>query len=69
MITGTTHRIKPSCLGSRRRLFPGKSMRSDNQTSPRTFAKEVKTSAKTTSAKYTGLSMDEEVHRRIDLSE
>jgi hypothetical protein len=37
-------------------------MQRESQTSPRTFANDVNTSAKTTSEKYTGLSIDENRH-------
>jgi hypothetical protein len=37
-------------------------MQRESQTSPRTFANDVNTSAKTTSEKYTGLSIEEKRH-------
>ena len=51
MMDGRIQRASPVCDGGLSRLAPGMRMQSESQTSPRTFAKEVKTSAKTTSAK------------------
>jgi len=50
---GKIHLYNPYCFGGVRRLPPGSSIQSDSQTSPSTFAYEVKMSAKTTSEKYT----------------
>ncbi len=50
---GKIQRVSPSCAGCASKLPLGSSIYTDNQTSPRTFAKEVKTSANTTSEKYT----------------
>lgn len=48
---GKTHLYQPSCAGGVRRLPPGSNMQRESQTSPSTFAYEVKMSAKTTSEK------------------
>ena len=53
MSVGKIHRDKPSCAGCESKLPPGSSMHADSQTSPSTFANDVKISANTTSEKYT----------------
>ena len=53
MIVGKIQRVSPSCAGCASRLPLGSSMHTDSHMSPSTFAKDVNTSAKTTSAKYT----------------
>lgn len=49
IMAGVIHLCQPSSLGMARRVFPGSRVNTDNQTSPRTFAKEVAISAKTMS--------------------
>jgi len=53
---GKIQRAIPTPADGLRILCPGISMPSDNQTSPRTCAKDVKMSAKMMSEKYTGSS-------------
>jgi hypothetical protein len=48
---GKIHLYQPSCTGGVRRLPPGSNMQTESQTSPSTFAYEVKMSAKITSEK------------------
>lgn len=50
---GKIHLYQPYCVGGLRRLPPGSSMQIESQTSPKTFAYEVKMSAKITSEKCT----------------
>ena len=42
MMDGRIQRARPICAGGASRLAPGMRMQSESQTSPRTFAKEVK---------------------------
>lgn len=51
IIVGKIHRVSPSWAGWARRLPLGRSMYMHSQTSPRTFAKDVRISANTTSEK------------------
>ena len=59
---GKIHLYNPYCFGGARRLPPGSSIQSDSQTSPSTFAYDVKMSAKTTSEKYTRWFMGADMH-------
>lgn len=67
MKVGNIQRAYPCWPGGSNRLPLGRSMQMESQTSPRTFAKEVKISAKTTSAKY--IRSSEKKHLCIDLWE
>jgi len=67
MRKGKIHLDHPSCGGGTSRLPPGRSMQRESQTSPRTFAKEVKISANITSEKYMGALSGEKRHLRIEL--
>ena len=67
IIVGNIQRDSPSCAGRMRMLAPGTSIHIDNQTSPRTLAKEVKMSANMTSEKYIGRSAGANRHLRIEL--
>jgi len=49
IMAGVIHLCQPSSLGVARSVFPGSRINADNQTSPRTLAKEVAISAKTMS--------------------
>jgi len=62
MRDGSIQWERPSKDGRDKRLPPGSSMHMESQTSPRTFANDVNTSAKRTSEKYTGLSIEENIH-------
>jgi hypothetical protein len=64
---GATHLSHGPSAGVRKRVLPGRSIHADNHTSPRTFANDVKISANTTSAKYTGPSIEVNRHRRTAL--
>jgi len=59
---GKIHLYHPYCFGGARRLPPGSSIQSDSQTSPSTFAYDVKMSAKTTSEKYIRWLMGDDMH-------
>jgi hypothetical protein len=59
---GRIHRYQPSCVGGIRRLPLGSSMQSESQTSPSTFAYDVKMSAKTMSEKCTRWLTGEYMH-------
>ena len=65
MNVGKIHLYKPYCFGGARRLPPGSSIQNDSQTSPSTFAYDVKMSAKITSEKYTRWLMGDDMHRLI----
>jgi hypothetical protein len=65
MNVGKIHLYKPYCFGGARRLPPGSSIQNDSQTSPSTFAYDVKMSAKTTSEKCTRWLMGDDMHRLI----
>jgi hypothetical protein len=67
IMVGITHLSHSPSAGVLKRVLPGKSIHADSHTSPRTFAKEVKISANTTSAKYIGPSIDVNRHLRIAL--
>ena len=54
IMIGEIHLCQPCSLGAARSVFPGTRRTTDNQTSPRTLAKEVAISAKTTSENRTG---------------
>lgn len=60
---GKIHLYQPCCVGVERRLPPGSSMQSESQTSPSTFAYDVKMSAKITSEKCTRWFMGDDMHR------
>lgn len=62
---GKIHLYQPSCVGGVRRLPPGSNMQSESQTSPSTFAYEVKMSAKTTSEKWMRWFKGEDMHLLI----
>lgn len=49
IMIGEIHLCQPCSLGAARSVFPGTRRTTDNQTSPRTLAKEVAMSAKTMS--------------------
>ena len=60
---GTNNLSHPSLDENTKRLPPGASMHIDNHTSPITFAKEVKISARTLSANNTGMDADAKQQR------
>ncbi len=55
MIEGRIHRFQSESDDRMKKLFPGSNIKNESQQSPSTFAKDVNISAKTTSAKSTGL--------------
>ena len=54
MIEGRIHCFQSESDCWMKKLFPGSNIQNESQQSPSTFAKDVKTSAKTTSEKSTG---------------